>query len=427
MKNMHARHPLLALVVGILAAGCSAAPPNAADLDAKAEPITGGDLASSPFSSVVRINNNCLATKIGDHRFLTSGTCLSTLVTSTNPNPTLSMSKAADGVSDPVQVTVFKSSLHPSVVNTGLYPNTDPTVAYHSNYDAGIIDVNESTTFPQSPINAIPFDDFFGGNLLGYGCDAVHANHDSKKQVAGINARSFAQVRGVYDTTTHSTDYLLDHYRHYVSFGVPGGPSLCGSGDIGGPTFRNSNNAIAGISSSYDGVLSHITRTANIKRWIEDPSPNTFFWLSGGFLLNAQTAKCITPRSGLAYSAICSAPSQDTDVQYWNSSTEAASGQPTYWRLWNGNTRQCLTRMFNGQLGTAACDNSDAQRWVFQLVQTYAPFSVPGQGQVVEYYRIASKALPGECVQPQSLQGEPQLVTAACDDNSSAQRWLFTR
>jgi hypothetical protein len=396
MKNMHAHHPLLALVIGIFAAGCSAEAPNAADLETKADPITGGELAFSPYSSVVRFNTHCVATKIADFRFLTSAGCLSSLVTSANPSPTMFLTNAANGLSNKVMVRVVNSYIHPSVVNTGLYPNTDPTVAFHSNYDAGIFEVDRATTFPVSPINSIPFDDFFGGNLLGYGCDTVHPDHNSKKQTASISARSFAQIRDVYDTATHSTDFLLDHYRHYVSFGVPGGVSLC-DGDWGGPTFRNTNNAIAAINSSYDGVLSHITRTANIKRWLENPTKNFLDGIPAAFLLNAQTAKCVTSQSGLVNAAICSAPAQDTDVQNWIFKNKPVSGQAQGWTLENGNTGLCLTRLANGQLGTASCDNSDAQSWTFQFAESYPPFSVPGQREVITRPHLTSAFSPNLC------------------------------
>jgi hypothetical protein len=340
---------------------------------------------------------------------------------------TLSMTNALDGVSNSVSVTVANAIMHPSRTNIMLNPNTDPAVEGHSYYDAAIIDVNQDTPqFTQSPVNGIAFGDGFGGNLVGYGCDSQNPTHAGKKQRAAYNALSRAAFQTAIGQTT---EYTRDVYGHDVIFGNSSGLALC-PGDSGGPTFRNSNAAVAAINSSFSGTstitLSFAASTGNIRLWIANPVQNVFQDGSGGFLLNAMAAKCITsgvPTAGLstaAFSGICSAPSQDTDVQFWKLSTQSSG----FFSIVNGNTSQCLTAAFShsdvnapGFAVVNTCNGSLSQGWKFTRVN-------PGAAQA--YYSVENRGTPGTCLETSKPGDLGDINMSPCADKP-AQRWIFTQ
>jgi hypothetical protein len=421
MKHTLAVHRLLALIAGLVAAACGADGQDAAELESVTEPITGGGLPSSPFSSVVYYNNHCTATKIGPRTFLTAGHCLDGLISASNPNPTLTMTKAADGVSDIVSVGLVHAYHHPSRVSLMIQ-----SPQWQSHYDAAVLEVDSDTpTFATSPVNSIRFADGFQGNLLGYGCDETNPSHSGKKQNATISAITLHDM--LVDYPSQPVDYLADVYAHFVQFENTSGISLC-PGDSGGPTFRNSNNAVAGISSSRDTspatgrVISHITRTGNIREWILNPVENSFQVGSGGFFLNAWAGKCVGDYSSGVLSTFCSAPSQTTDVQYWTLGTHPAFG---YFEIVNGNTGECLTRLANNGTDTRACTGIAAQAWRFNELAAYPPFSVPGQQSTFKYYGVENGT--GWCLTPDGSQAQATAIVTQPCSNTTAQSWVFTQ
>ena len=400
---------LPALALGWMVSGCGSASPEEAP-ESTADAITRGSLVTSnvvPYSAVVEWFDGvrCTATKVGDHRFVTAAHCIDRSLATPR---TITLTNSLDGASDFINVTLVKATVHPSNINNAIYPDSGM-----AGYDAAVLDIAEDTPYPQLPINSIYFGDGFTGDLVGYGCDWSRDpdDRDGKKQRATMTAMS----RSAYQKLTNQPDAVVnDLYAHFVLVNKPNGPVIC-PGDSGGPTIRNSNKAVAAITSWYDcnvtNCMSYLARTSNVRLWLNDPHHNLFQDGSGGFLINAMSSKCVTsgpvqsPNVSFATSAICAAPSQDTDVQYWK-----LTSQPNgTFLISNGNNGLCLTPAL-GSLGEDPCQSINSFQWKFVPVNA---------GTEIAYYQLQSLA-NNLCLEGPSLDMKP------CA-NKSAQRWFFTQ
>lgn len=415
-------------IIGFVATACGDQSPDWPGEDTATESnvatttqgITGGTLVTSntsPFSSVVRFAGGCTATKVSNRRFLTAGHCIGALGIAAGN--IIQVTNALDGVSSTVNLTVASVFVHPSVDNVILYPNTDTSVEGHMAYDVAVVDVTTDTpNITRQPVDSIVFGDGIQGDDIGYGCDNTNPAHQGQKQVGNFTAMSLAALRA---STGQSTAYTLDVYRHNATFDMAlDGRQIC-PGDSGGPVIRIGDQAIAGINSVFAGPLSYVVRTANIRRWIEQPQSNVFQNGSGGFFLNAFTAKCIGVAGSPieAESVICSAPRQELDSQFWTLQLQPSG----YFTVVNGGNGNCLSiqraalRAGVG-LDARACTGSDTQSWKFTRVTSA---TLPG------YYRIESKSpfVANLCVEATSDVNATVLTLQPCVEKTG-QRWIFT-
>src|SRR5262249_41416953 len=143
---------------------------------------------------------------------------------------------------------------------------------------------------------------------------------------------------------------------------------------------------------------------------------------SGGFLLNAFTAKCVGVGGDPleAESVICSAPLQELDSQFWTLQLQPSG----YFTVVNGASGNCLSTQrakLSAGIGLeprACAAGSDLQSWKFTRVTSAA---LPG------YYRIENKStfLANLCVEATSDVNGTVLTLQPCAEKTG-QRWIFT-
>ena len=227
------------------------------------------------FPAVVKISNNCPATKVGARLFITAAHCLQAAPEIFRPGATIDLSAQnhVDG-KQWLNLTLSEVYIHPSFVAIPellyFYKNSFGMARY--SFDLGLLYVEETT--PQIGMVFINFDPVEDGEplvFLGYGCqDGLNQPVDLNRVLRPRLQMGFsiaAPYEGIHPQKEE--DFMNDFYLHFlktpweqqriyfyniISRGHDFDSRYSGlcPGDSGGPVFREGRyDEIVGINAYY--------------------------------------------------------------------------------------------------------------------------------------------------------------------------------
>jgi hypothetical protein len=374
-------------------------------LGSSEEPITGGALVTdqnlAPYNSVVRINTNCTATKIGARKFITAAHCVGGWVVGGD----IVMTNSLDGSSGTAAVTVTALDIHPTYELAG--------ASYGDRgYDIAVFSIHRDTVIPA--ISALGFGHVTSGVGLtvGYGCDASDSGHDDRKQTQFFFPTSLQDYLddGPGDESFKRGEYTFNLINRSDTV------ALC-PGDSGGPNFRSTENgwAVAGVNSYYYGFpWSFQSRVGHVRRWVEQPGKNIFADESGGFVVG-KSGFCLEANGGTVRQEYCDGRDQTLDPQFFTLKDHGTG----YFSLINGASPagdpQCLRASATSTALTMTSCNAFPSLGQWRFVDR-------GDG-TVSIQNLQTR----NCIQTSTGGESANPFQGACTPNRMSMRWAFSR